>query len=354
MCSVLGLKLEEVETWSTEDIHRWLKSRGITNDQTLAALRKSQIKGPDLLRIERPEDFQRFGLGNPRDYNPIHSVIEQLKKKAPAQPNDQRDEAIYLPSKSIFGSTTRERGIYQLQPHLNDQDSAIYSRIREWIGNLPGTTNVDRIELFYDSNRTRKFVERIRMVEDQKAESVFRLSALTHFDPTDQKRASERLQMLSKQVGHSHSVPVVQGWYWCRRQDLDNVLNKEKPLPYGFTFASSASYAAQSTEPSECVVMSHLVLSDLVPALLDGSGHCFRFISNANRASSSLTVTATNPRRVGSASVAGRRPLKEDLKEGLYDEFVVFDPETILDYAVIHLKPTITSPSTVSTRWPKP
>ena len=77
MCFALGLKLEEVETWSTEDICRWLRSRGIMNDQTLAALRKSRIKGPALLRIERPEDFLRFGLGNPRDCNFIHSIIER-------------------------------------------------------------------------------------------------------------------------------------------------------------------------------------------------------------------------------------------------------------------------------------
>ena len=271
------------------------------------------------------------------------TIIEQLKKKAPAQPNGQRDEAIYLPPKSVFGSTTRERGIYQLQPHLNDHDSTIYSRICEWIGNLPGTTNVDRIELFYDSNRTRKFVERIRLAEDVKTGSAFRLSALTRLDQTDQKRALERLQMLSKQVDHSHSVPVVRGWYRCRQQDLDRVLNREGPFVSGFTFASSASYAAQSTEPYGCLVMSYLVLSDLVPALLDGSGQYFRFISNASRASSSSIVTATTPRRVGSASVAGRRPPKDNLKEGLCDEFVVFDPEAILDYAVIYLKPAVAS-----------
>lgn len=122
MCFALGERLEEVKNWSTEETCRWLKSRGVTNDQTLATLRKFQIKGFDLLRLERLEDFQRIGLTKPRDYNPIQNAIEQLKKQASAQPNDQRDEAIYLPPKSVFGSTNRERGIYQLQPHRNDRD----------------------------------------------------------------------------------------------------------------------------------------------------------------------------------------------------------------------------------------
>lgn len=152
----------------------------------------------------------------------------------------------------------------------------------------------------------------------------------------------DRIKELANRVKHnrSSSIYIVRGWFGCdavqKSQILKNGSNKFDPAIVestgkGLCLRSSEKYAAENIDSEGYLIMCYIILHDVTTNIIKKSsnGDQYRFFNGAkplNRAASKQT----------GSQVSIRNP--DDIKNGLYDQIVVFDTKDILVKTVVHVR----------------
>ena len=295
--------------------------------------------------------------------------IEQLRgKQAPATVPDGTDTSHFgsqfvgdfVPPLTLTESTYPNTMSCVLKPSEDESHSKLYDQILQWLGPLPSTIDIDKIELVHNPESYRIFLHQLNRTERKQTQETFQPHLDSESNPMERKKVLEYLHTKLQQVNHNRTAHVVRVWHGCKREIISPLISDGfaalGQLDNGWFgkaiyFTSSAEYAVRYTNSTGCLIMCYVVLLNPFPVISDdapinASSKDFRFYGSGNYSNYQCHYIPVAPAYPG--AIKNFRPPPNGTEDACFDEFAIFQQSDILPQVIVHLKPGTSSTSATS------
>lgn len=346
--------------WSCEDVCNWIRSLGKAYETYIDTFQRQNINGDLLLNCITEEILIEFGVNLLYHRQAILYNIKQLKSKFTpfstpiANQSNHFDSQLvgdFVPPLDLRESTYPDAMSCILKPSEDKTHAMIYEQMIQWLGPLPSSVAIDKIELVHNPESYRIFLHQLNRTERKQSQPAFQPHLDSESNPIERRKVLDRLQTLIGQVQHNRDVSVVRVWHGCKREIAPELISNGfaalGQLDHGWFgkaiyFTSSAEYAMKYTNSSGCLIMCYVIVLNPFPVISDDApliipSRDFRFYGRGNYLNYQCHYIPVAPAFEG--TLKNFRPPANGVEHASFDEFAIFQQSDILTHAVVYLKP---------------
>lgn len=333
---------------SCEDVCEWLQTFRICTAKDIDAFKLHDVDGYRLLHfVDKTELKDLLTVQNKDNHRAVYNAIRRIRRQSFLHKHMPNDNFYQRFAHDEYSEAFSE----QITKNKNVK-SSLKERIRQYIGELPPNTSVDRIEILPHHARYTRFLQQIESAQYKQTQSEFQLQLQQELNLDERISVHKRLVDLAKTVQHEQEPYLARLWYGCSRSKLKEpmagreIILKKKANGWfgnGIYLSSTAKDASVSTGSNECLILCYAILLNPFPIITDDARpntppEKFRFYNcekHANYRCHYVPVGLAH-----SESPLDIRPPPEGVAKAIFDQVVIFDQNDILPVAVVHLKST--------------